>query len=230
MNNKVLVFAAHPDDEVLGCGATIAKHVKQGDEVHVVIMAEGATSRDKKRDRGQRSSELSELAEAAHKAKKILGYSSLDLYDFPDNRMDSVDLLDVVKVIEKHIDSVQPAIVYTHHVGDVNVDHKCIHEAVVTACRPLPEHPVKTLLFFEIASSTEWQTPGSASHFAPNWFRDVSDTLAVKMEALNEYSIEMRQWPHPRSLSAVESLAKWRGASISSEAAEAFVLGRNITI
>ncbi|MGR3176660.1 MAG: PIG-L deacetylase family protein [Candidatus Anammoxibacter sp.] len=230
MNNKVLVFAAHPDDEVLGCGAAIAKHVITGDEVHVVILAEGATSRDGKRNRGQRSSELSELAESAHKAKKILGYSSLDLYDFPDNRMDSVDLLDVVKMIEKHIELVQPAIVYSHHAGDVNIDHRIIHEAVITACRPIPSHPVKTLLFFEVASSTEWQVPGSAPHFTPNWFKGISDMLPVKLDALKEYSTEMRKWPHPRSLTAVENLAKWRGASVGIEAAEAFVLGRNLII
>ncbi len=228
MSNKVLVFAAHPDDEVLGCGATIVKHAKSGDEVHVVILAEGATSRDEKRDRGQRNSELSKLAEAAHKAKNILGYSSLKLYDFPDNRMDSVDLLDVVKVIEKHIDLARPAIVYTHHAGDLNVDHRVIHEAVITAYRPIPSHPVNTLLFFEIPSSTEWQTPGPASYFAPNWFRDVSDTLAVKMEALNEYSIEMHQWPHARSIDAVKHLARWRGASVGVKAAEAFMLGKKL--
>lgn len=225
---KVLVFAAHPDDEVLGCGATIAKHVMLGDEVHVVILAEGATSRDEKRDRGQRRSDLSELAEAAHKAKEILGVASLVLHDFPDNRMDSVDLLDVVKTIESHIDKVRPEIVYTHHGGDVNIDHRCIHEAVITACRPQPLQLVKTLLFFEIPSSTEWQVPGSAPPFTPNWFVDVSATLSTKQTALQVYSAEMRPWPHSRSIEAVEHLARWRGGSVGVEAAEAFVVGRNL--
>ena len=225
---RVLVIAAHPDDEVLGCGATIAKHAERGDGVHVVIMAEGATSRDEKRDCDRRRSELSELAEAAHKAKEILGINSLILLDFPDNRMDSVDLLDVVKVVEHHIDRVKPDIVYTHHSGDVNIDHRRIHEAVVTACRALPKQTIKTLLFFEVQSSTEWQTPGSAPHFAPNWFVDVSDTFDIKLEALQAYQSEMRPWPHSRSFEAVEYLARWRGAGVGFKAAEAFVVGRNL--
>lgn len=230
MNNKVLVFAAHPDDEILGCGATIAKHVRNSDEVHVVILAEGATSRDEERNRSHHSSELNELASAAHKAKNILGYSSLSLNDFPDNRMDSIDLLDVVKVIEKKIEQIRPEIVYTHHVGDVNIDHRIIHEAVVTACRPVPSHPVKRLLFFEIPSSTEWQPPQSAPLFAPNWFEDVSYALDAKLKALDAYRSEMRPWPHPRSIEAVRHLARWRGATVGVEAAEAFVLGRNVAI
>ena len=225
---RILVVAAHPDDEVLGCGATIAKHAKQGDEVNIVILAEGATSRDKKRNRKQRSSDLSKLSEAAYKAKEILGANSLTLHDFPDNRMDSVDLLDIVKVIENHVNRIEPEIIYTHHAGDVNIDHRRIQEAVVTACRPFPSQFVKTLLFFEVPSSTEWQTPASALPFVPNWFVDVSGTLAVKLQALEAYQSEMRPWPHVRSLDAVIHLARWRGASVGVESAEAFVSGRNL--
>jgi len=225
----VLVIAAHPDDEVLGCGGTIAKHVASGDEVHVTILAEGATSRDERRDREKRTSELSGLADAAHKANDLLGVRMLTMYDFPDNRMDSVDLLDIVKVVESQISRIHPDIIYTHHAGDVNIDHQRIHEAVVTACRPLPQQYVKTLLFFEIPSSTEWQITGSAPPFLPNWFVNVEQTLEKKIEALKLYAPEMRAWPHARSLKAVEYLARWRGASVGCEAAEAFVLGRKFT-
>lgn len=225
---KVLVIAAHPDDEVLGCGATIARHVQLGDEVHVVILAEGATSRDERRDRNQRMSDLSQLAEAAHRAKAILGVTSLTLHDFPDNRMDSVDLLDIVKTVESCMDNVNPDIVYTHHAGDMNIDHRCTHDAVITACRPHPQQSAYTLLFFEVPSSTEWQPPGSAQPFMPNWFVDISDTLAGKVKALQAYGSEMRHWPHSRSYEAVETLARWRGASVGVEAAEAFVVGRNL--
>lgn len=228
MSKKILVIAAHPDDEVLGCGATIARHTKIGDEVHVVILAEGVTSRDESRDLKSRKSDLSELSKAAHSANKILGVKSLTLHDFPDNRMDSLDRLEVIKVVERFIDKYRPETVYTHHAGDVNVDHRIIHEAVVTVCRPTPSQPVKTLLFFEIPSSTEWQTPGSAAWFMPNWFVDVSSTMDAKLRALKAYRSEMRPWPHARSIEAVTHLAKWRGASIGTEAAEAFVLGRNI--
>jgi LmbE family N-acetylglucosaminyl deacetylase len=225
---KVLVIAAHPDDEVLGCGGTISRHAAVGDEVHVVILAEGVTSRDKIRERSRRSTELSILAEAAHAASKILGACSLTLHDLPDNRLDAIDLLDVVKLVENHLQTVTPDIVYTHHAGDLNIDHRRVHDAVITACRPLPGHTVKTLLFFEVPSSTEWQTPGSAPSFSPDWFIDVSKTLSTKLQALRAYQAEMKPWPHPRSLEAVEHLARWRGASVGATAAEAYVLGRNV--
>ena len=225
---RILVIAAHPDDEVLGCGATIVRHTKLGDEVRVVILAEGVTSRDKKRDRKQRSSDLSQLAKAAHRANEILGVSSLTLHDFPDNRMDSVNLLDVIKEVEGFINKYKPEIVYTHHYGDLNIDHKIVHEAVVTACRPMPSQIAKTLLFFEIPSSTEWRMSNTTSYFIPNWFMNVTDTLSIKLKALEVYQSEMRNWPHSRSIEAVEHLARWRGASIGVEAAEAFVLGRNL--
>jgi LmbE family N-acetylglucosaminyl deacetylase len=224
----VLVIAAHPDDEVLGCGGTIAKHSQNKDSVHVLILAEGTTSRDLHRNRENRQNELSALAQAANQASEILGVTSLALHEFPDNRMDSCDLLDIVKILEQAIDLHKPEIIYTHHVGDVNIDHFCIHKAVVTACRPISSRTVKTLLFFEVASSSEWQVPGSAPVFAPNWFVDISETLNLKLKALKAYSSEMRSWPHPRSIKAVEHLNRWRGASVGMEAAEAFILGRNL--
>ncbi|NEO35143.1 MAG: PIG-L family deacetylase [Moorea sp. SIOASIH] len=229
-NRTILVVAAHPDDEVLGCGATIAQHVQKGNTVNILILAEGATSRASNRDRSQWKSQLSALAVAAHKASDILGAASVTLDNFADNRMDGYELLDVIKVVEQAIDQHQPEIVYTHHSGDVNIDHRRIHEAVITACRPVPGHPVKSLLFFEIPSSTEWQPPGSAPIFAPNWFVDVTETLNLKLKALEAYQSEMRPWPHPRSLQAVEHLARWRGASVGVEAAEAFILGRQLVM
>ena len=118
--------------------------------------------------------------------------------------------------------------VYSHWIGDVNIDHRRIHEAVVAACRPQPGHPVESLLFFEVASSTEWQTPGSAPAFQPNWFVDISATLDTKLAALAAYQAELRDWPHPRSTRGVEHLARWRGSTVGCEAAEAFVLGRHL--
>ncbi|MDP2759239.1 MAG: PIG-L deacetylase family protein [Sideroxyarcus sp.] len=225
---RVLVIAAHPDDEVLGCGGTIAKHSRNGDEVHVMIMAEGLTSRDN--GIGSGKDELSKLASAARKANEILGVASLSMHGLPDNRLDSIDRLDVIKLIEYKISDYKPECVYTHHAGDVNIDHRIIHEAVNAACRPVPGHSVKRLLYFEIPSSTEWQIPGSAPSFLPTWFVDVSGTLGIKLGALKVYETEKRNWPHPRSYQAVEYLAKWRGATVGVEAAECFVLGRMINI
>lgn len=228
MSDTILVIAAHPDDEVLGCGGAIARHVRQGDRVAVVILAEGVTSRSASRNPELDGKELQAIATMARHANEILGVQDLTLHGLPDNRMDSLDLLDVVKVIEQHLDRLHPDVVYTHHGGDVNVDHRVVYQAVVTACRPQPGHSVKTLLSFEVPSSTEWQPPLLGPSFAPNWFADITDTLSVKLKALSAYESEMRDWPHPRSLKAIEHLACWRGAMVGREAAEAFMLARHI--
>jgi len=227
MSKKILVVAAHPDDEVLGCGGTIAKHKKNGDEVHVLILAEGITSREEKRSRNVCKTELSKLAIDSQKANNILGVDSLILHDYPDNRMDSINILDIVKLVEGYIDQYRPDVIYTHYGTDLNIDHQITNQAVITACRPVPGHPVKKILFFEVPSSTEWQISGQ-TFFTPNYFMDISTTLEIKLQALEAYVSEMRNWPHSRSIKAVESLAQWRGASIGREAAEAFVLGRYI--
>lgn len=231
MSNRILVIAAHPDDEILGCGGTMASHSAKGDEVHVLILAEGLTSRDQVRDRNSHIDELGSLGEDANKANKLLGVTSVTLHDFPDNRMDSLARLDVVKVVESFIEKIEPDTVYTHHCGDVNIDHRVIHEAVVTACRPMPgSQGVTTLLFFEVSSSTEWQPPGSNAPFLPDWFIDISGELELKLQALKVYESEMRPWPHARSIKAVEHLARWRGATIGVNAAEAFKLGRKLQL
>lgn len=226
--NKTLVIAAHPDDEVLGCGATIAKYAAKGADVRILILSEGATARDSTRDRQKHAKELRALNLAAQKAAKILGATSVTLLGFPDNRLDGTDLLDVVKSIETVTSSFKPDTVFTHAKGDVNVDHRITHEAVLTACRATPGQSVRELFFFETPSSTEWRPPCDGETFAPNWFEDVSKTLSLKLKALNVYAAEMRPWPHPRSLRAVEALARWRGASNGVAAAEAFVLGRKL--
>ena len=227
--NNVLLVAAHPDDEVLGCGGTIARHADAGDQVQVLIVAEGATSRQQQRDRVQATGELSALAQAAQQAGAILGAHGVELLDLPDNRLDSLDRLDLIKQIEECIARHQPQVVYVHHAGDVNVDHRRLHEAVITACRPTPGQPVRRLLSFEVASSTEWQPPGSAPPFQPNWFVDITSHWLRKREALAAYASEMRPWPHARSIEALEHLARWRGAQVGVEAAEAFCLLRQLT-
>lgn len=225
--NLVLVIAAHPDDEVLGCGGAIARHRSQGDVVSILIMADGVSSRSGS-DTGVLKKELTERQQCARQASAILGVDDLTLLSYPDNRTDTVALLDIVQDIERAIARCKPSIVYTHHAGDVNIDHRRVHEAVVTACRSQPGHSVRQLLFFETPSSTEWRPPVSRPVFAPNWFTDISDTLVLKLEALAAYGSELRDFPHPRSLYAIEHLARWRGASVGFAAAEAFELGRLI--
>ncbi|NMQ05966.1 PIG-L family deacetylase [Candidatus Accumulibacter phosphatis] len=222
---SVLVVAAHPDDEVLGCGGTIARHLAQGDHVHVLILAEGATSRSEQRDRTAAGEQLLVLSAAAREAHARLGSTSLAMLDFPDNRMDSVHLLDVVKAVESHFRKADPDIIYTHFPGDLNIDHRITSEAVQTACRPQPGNRLCQVLFFEVPSSTEWRMSGN-NGFVPNYFCDISSMLDRKLAALDSYALEMRGWPHARSVTACEHLARWRGASIGVEAAEAFVVGR----
>jgi N-acetylglucosamine malate deacetylase 1 len=225
MKRRIAVIAAHPDDEVLGCGATIARHAAGGDEVHVLIVAEGATSRRAARDRSAAKDELSQLAASARAANQVLGTAHLELLDFPDNRLDSIDLLEVVKAVESFLDKCKAQTIYTHWPFDLNVDHRVVSEAVQTACRPTPQSTQEQLLFFEVPSSTEWRVSAGRA-FEPTYFVDVSATFESKQRALSAYANEMRAWPHARSLEAVESLARWRGASVGVKAAEAFVLGR----
>lgn len=223
---SIIVIAAHPDDEVLGCGGTIAKLTDEGATIHVAFLADGVFSRAC--DQAKQQEELRIRRAAAQKACDILGVKSVSFGDFPDNRMDTIALLDIVNVVEELIVEYRPDTVFTHHAGDVNIDHCRTHEAVVTACRPQRGHPVKTLLCFEVASSTEWQLPGSALAFTPNWFVDISNTFDRKLAALDAYDTELRTWPHPRSLQGIKHLARWRGATVGMDAAEAFMLGRKL--
>jgi N-acetylglucosamine malate deacetylase 1 len=230
MLRSALILAAHPDDEVLGCGGTMAKLAAEGAEVHVAFLADGVGSRG-----GADTCETLTLAArkaleqrraAARRACEILGAASVRFDDLPDNRLDTVPLLDITQRIETLVGEHRPELLITHHAGDLNVDHRRVHQAAITACRPQRGHPVKTLLTFEVASSTEWQPPGSGAPFLPNWFVDVSATIEQKLEALDAYAAELRGWPHPRSREGVEHLARWRGATIGCAAAEAFLVAR----
>lgn len=224
MKDRILVLAAHPDDEVLGCGGTLARYSKEGCNVHVAFLADGVYSRTN----ASADSEKELRRSAASKALAILGVTSFSFSDFPDNRMDTVAGLDVAKVIEGLIETYNPTIVFTHHHGDVNVDHRKVHEATVVACRPQPSRKVHTLLCYEVASSSEWQLPVVGQSFSPNWYVDISDHLTLKLQSLEQYAAELRKWPHPRSSEGVQSLARWRGATVGVTAAEAFELGRRI--
>ncbi len=226
--DSVLVVAAHPDDEVLGCAGTLARLAGEGRAVHVLLMADGETARLPKSDGKPAASKLAARNASAEAACAILGCASVELLALPDNRLDSVDLLDVVRPIESAVERHRPSTVFTHHSGDVNVDHRIVHDAVLAACRPQPGHPVRELLFFEVPSSTEWRPAGSGQAFTPNWFVDISATLDAKLRALEVYRSELRPFPHPRSPEGVTALARWRGATVGVAAAEAFVLGRNV--
>ena len=228
MTGPVLVVAAHPDDEVLGCGGTLARHADAGDPVHILILAEGATSRDAARNRKGRAKEIEQLRDAARAAAQALGAEAPRFGGLPDNRMDSLDLLDVVKVVEQVVAELAPRIVYTHHSGDLNIDHRITHQAVLTACRPLPDSTVRAVYGFETVSSTEWAGPAAGSAFLPARFVGIADHLDAKLRALDCYAGEMRSFPHARSRENVEALARHRGASVGLAAAEAFTVIREV--
>ncbi len=217
MSRKILVVAAHSDDEVLGCGGTIARHHSEGDDVYVIFIADGVSSRVNSNEEDSRK-----RIEAADKAKKILGIKQCFKLDFPDNRLDSIPLLELVNRLELIIFELQPSIIYTHHSGDLNVDHKITHQAVLTACRPMSGSSIKAIYAFEIMSSTDWAAP-FVSTFIPNHYVDISKQIKSKIDALRAYGMEMRPPPHSRSIEHLTLLAHHRGYTVGMHAAEAFM-------
>ena len=223
--SRILIVAAHPDDEILGCGGTIAKLVEKGDEAFTLILGEGITSRDKTIDRKKREKEIEQLKKQALNANKVIGVKKVFTYNFPDNRFDTVTLLDIVKAIEQVKEKVKPDLIFTHYHNDLNIDHKITYNAVITATRPMKDEEVKEIYSFEVLSSTEWNYPLS---FSPNVFFDISNTLKRKVKAASCYKSEMKKFPHPRSLEFIEMNAKNWGVKTGLEFAEAFQLVRSV--
>ncbi|OGX90642.1 PIG-L deacetylase family protein [Hymenobacter coccineus] len=229
-NKRLLVVVAHPDDELLGLGATVHRLVQRhGCTARAVILGEGLTSRAATRAPAQWATELAtHRANIAHAAAAV-GYASTGIYNFADNRFDSVDLLDLVKVVEQEKETYQPEVIFTHHGGDTNIDHRRTFEAVVTACRPLPGEPMRTLLACETPSSTEWQAASYPQPFLPNIFLAVTEEdVAAKIAGMEAYEFEKRAYPHPRSPEALRVLAQRWGVVIGQPFAEAFMLIRHI--
>lgn len=221
MKPSILIVAAHPDDEALGCGGSIARWAQEGHPVHTLFLTNGVGARGSDAGATQRHAALEE-------ASRLLGVASHTRLDLPDNQLDSLPLLTVVQAVEQHMRPLAPAIVVTHHAHDLNIDHRICHQAVMTACRPQPGFGVTKILAFETMSSTEWQTPAPATAFVPQLFVDITATIDRKQAALAAYSEEMRPFPHARSWEAVEALATYRGASVGVARAEAFMLVREI--
>lgn len=218
------VIAAHPDDEVLGCGATIAV---SSAESHVLILGEGATSRHQHRDAAPPEA-TAVLMEDAHRAAKVIGAHSVDFGGLPDNRFDQVALLDVVKIVEAWLDRFPVTTIYTHHPGDLNIDHLVCFRAVLTATRTMAGGHVKEILSFEVPSSTEWSFGHLQPPFQPNVFVDVGAAIEKKIEAMECYGSERREWPHPRSPEALRVIAVRWGSVIGCDTAEAFQLIRSV--
>lgn len=213
---KILTVAAHGDDEILGCGATVAKRVSDGDKAYLLILGEGVTSRE-----GWTQQELDSLHECIEKANNKIGIPKKNIFveSFPDNKFDTVALLDIVKTVLRIKDIVKPDVVFTHHPHCLNIDHRITYEAVVTATRPMQNETVKSIYAFEILSSSEWSFP---QRFSPNVFFDIKETINCKIAAMMEYSGELREYPHPRSLFGIYQNAQTWGMKVGIPFAEAF--------
>lgn len=225
-----MIVVAHPDDEVLGLGGTMNRLITESAvKAHVVILGEGITSRSDKRDTGRWKMELEIHSNNIQTAREKIGYHSGSTYDFPDNRFDSIALLDIIKTIEKEKDIFAPEAIFTHHGGDLNIDHQRTFEAVVTACRPVQDEPVKLIVTFETPSGTEWRPSSDPRHFIPNMFVEINqENLAAKKQAMESYLFEKRVYPHPRSPEALEIIAQRWGTVIGKRFAEAFQIIRSI--
>lgn len=218
--NKVLVVVAHPDDEVLGAGGTILKHVQDGDRVNVLILGDGVTSR------GATQENIQKRIEQAKRVADFLGIKECVLEKLPDNKFDSVPLLEIVKKVESVVEIVKPNIIYTHFSDDLNIDHRLTFQAVLTACRPQPNFFVKKILTFEVLSSTEWQEKKKNNVFFPNYYNDIGNFIEKKIKAIEFYPEELKTYPHPRSKEGIKVLAQYRGLESGYQYAEAFSLVR----
>jgi LmbE family N-acetylglucosaminyl deacetylase len=204
---------------VLGCFGTVARLIKEGYEAYTLILGEGKTSRDEQRFLESKKDEMEILNAEIQKANDLIGIKKTFIESFPDNRFDSVDLLDIIKVITKVKEEVRPDIIFTHYEHDLNIDHQVTYKAVITATRPMEDEYVKEIYSFEILSSTEWNYPLS---FSPDVFFDISDTLDLKIDAMKEYTSELCEYPHPRSLEGIELNAKYQGMKVGKKYIEAF--------
>lgn len=217
---KILIVAAHADDEVLGCGGTIKRLTNEGHEARTLILGDGVSSRD-----DYNKEEINIRAEQSMKANDLIGINFLWSYGLPDNKFDSIPLLDIVKIISGVIEKYKPDIIFTHYQNDLNIDHRRTFEAVITAARPMNGETVKTIYSFEVASSTEWNFPLS---FSPDTYFDISGTIDSKLKAMSIYKNELKDYPHPRSLAAMKIQAEMWGIRTGLQAAEAFVTIRNL--
>jgi len=216
--SRVLVVGAHPDDELLGLGGTLRRHVLRGDEVHALCLCENMSLRY-----GSPEKAGFDTADQARQAAQILGLAGIELLRFPDQRLDAVPILEVIRPIDRAVRELKPRFVYTHCVGDINRDHRIVHEATLVACR-CKSRSVDLLLAYETPSGTEFGVPYT---FSPNFFVDVSETLQAKMTALACYRSEIEPYPGPRSIQALEERARTWGQAAGMTAAEPFQILRS---
>ena len=234
---KVLVIVAHPDDEVLGMGGTLRKLSVKNHDIKVVFLATGIAARRSDKFRNETKYEINKtlikkmeeqikkLRLDAKRALKILGIKNIEFFNFPDNEMDMVSNLEITKTIENIIKKFKPDVIYTHTKNDINVDHRAIFNATITATRPSTRVNVKKVICFEVPSSSEWNFGDT---FSPNIFVDIKRELSYKKKAIQTYKTELKKFPHPRSANSLDIIAKRWGTVSGFEASEAFELIREL--
>lgn len=223
MKHNILVVVAHPDDETLGAGGTLRKHVLDGDTVNVMSMTDGVGARE---DGGEK--EANNRLEAAKEASNIIGFNWIENYNFEDNALDTYPNLEIIKAIEKIKNDIDPNIVYTHSGADLNIDHRIIAKSVLTAFRPQPNETCNEIRLFEVPSATDYGHESITGNFSPNLFIDINETWETKELALNAYQSEIRNYPHSRSIKAISNLGEIRGNQVGLHMAEAFQVIRKI--
>lgn len=218
---KILIIAPHPDDEILGCGGVIAKYIKEGNEVKVMVMTKGT-------DDLYSEKAIDEVRQEALNSHNYLGVSETVFCDFPAPVLDQVPSYKISMEISRVIRSYGPQIVYIPHRGDIHKDHRMIFESALVSMRPINDCSVREIYAYETLSETEWAAPFGDDVFIPNVFVDIGNFLELKKEAMKYFKSQLKSFPSSRSLIAIDSLAKFRGATINVEAAEAFMLIRKI--
>ena len=226
INKKVLIIAAHPDDEILGCGGTIARLVKNNCKVDVLFLSEGVSARYKLGETRNWDEEVQARESMAMAASEYLGFSIVGFMRNPNLRMDTLSMLDITKSVQNILTENKPDVIFTHHPGDLNTDHQICFNAVITACRPSGIDFIESIFSFEVPSSTEWSSSVNLPSFHPNYFIGIDNEIESKLGALNHYNFEMREYPHPRSKENIKALAQLRGSEIGFKFAEAFMLIR----
>ena len=226
INKKILIIAAHPDDEILGCGGTIAKLIKNNCKVDVLFLSEGVSSRSKLGETRRWDDEILARESMATAAAKYLGFSIIGFMRNPNLRMDMLSLLDITKSVQNILIDNKPDVIFTHHSGDLNTDHQICFNAVITACRPSGIDFIESIFSFEVPSSTEWSSSINLPSFRPNYFIEIDSEIESKLGALSFYNFEMREFPHPRSKENIKALSQLRGSEIGFKFAEAFMLIR----
>lgn len=218
---RVAVISAHPDDETLGAGGTLARHAVFGDEVHACVVTEAYTP-----DWSEET--IKQSTAQAEEALDMLGVASVRFLGFPTVKLNAVPEKDINDKISEFIDEADPQIIYAPFTGDLNSDHGIVARATAIAVRPTLQRK-RSLLYFETLSSTEWGGMFLHTHFRPNIYVDISSTMGRKLETAACYHMEIRDYPHPRSYEGIKALAKTRGMEAGLEMAEAFMLAVHIS-